>query len=154
MHIELDGNIFFLWSWCNFFVPIVMVLLVLSLQSPLILTMPHQLIKLWKEVGWSCSVMPLEIQSPTLLGLNKETAVKSQHQRLLLCQSWQEKMMDLFLNVQHKTTSHQWKLWQLLLFGVSIGSFFQSTAYSKMVNNFKNIPCMFPVYCTWGDDVL
>ena len=29
-----------------FFVPIVMVLLVLSLQPPLILTMPHQLIKL------------------------------------------------------------------------------------------------------------
>ena len=63
-------------------------------------------------------------------------------------------MMDLFLNVQHKTTSLQWKLWQFLLFGVSNGSFSLSSAYSKMVNNFKNIPCMFPYTVYGGDDVL
>ena len=39
--------------------------------------------------------------------------------------------------------------WQFLLFGVSIGSFFLCSAYSKMVNNFKNIPCMFP-YTVYG----
>ena len=41
------------------------------------------------------------------------------------------------------------KAMAVLTVGVSIGSFFLSSAYSKMVNNFKNIPCMFS-YTVYG----
>ena len=116
------------------------------LQFPLQLTQLHQLIKLQKAMEPSCSVIPLVIHSPTLHGPNKETTANCLHQRLLIWQSWWEKMMDQCTNVQWQMKLDQQKLLSQLLSYVNVDRNSKQTLNSMKGWSFHFV-IFIPLYC-------